>query len=349
MITVLFKVIEEGAGHSGSKTFLLLGKMFGPEVLNEKGKPNGWHMFNVEIMVFPSLKTVVKAIINTWMALRPNHGILAGKKITDREAMESALGEMGFHWLSQKRFNHKLVMPNIGKFVGKQEFDSCMDCRWHRQLRMGSDEMDFDFSDEDGLSLRDMKKGRGAYQPEHACLLFGTFLEEQWEMLDELNRIIEGGIIRGSVVNLNGGFGVEPKWVNLQEMVMGDLEAKACLFHRQTAFTSDMRRRDTTQVIRTQQLGAMTKALGNPFERREWKDMIPVGWMPRTDSGLLIPGAIEITSPTLNWEVARNVQPSLQVEPKRLQDRNSVRGHTEQHAVQQEQLPASTADIAERL
>jgi len=317
-----FKRLCTEPGENGARVEILLAQVTGSVVLNWNGKTNGRWVFNVHVHVFPSGKVWVQVVDNDRPTVRPSAGILQGMKITDGTAVKAAVGELGVHWLNQKVYGGRLRLPDISAFARYQEYDSCMNCRWHRRVRMGSDEMDFDFSEEDGRSLREMERPKGCYQPEHLCLLFSVFIEEQFFMMEEINRIMEGGVIGSSLVNLAAGFGVEPVWRRLRDIIDHDIQERACLFHRQSKFQANQDY-GVTQVVHTKVQSTMKKRLMStgPKAKNNWEDIIPIGWLPRYGKGILIPGGIEMSISKIDLTEVQHVQQSLSFRRQQLQSR----------------------------
>ena len=159
---------------------------------------------------------------------------------------------------------------------------------------MGSDEIGFDFSDEDGENLREMPKDiyAAAVQPRFQCTLFGHWLEISFGLMPTLNDVVAHGVKNSSSVNLREGFDSWPldrfrqkrpmtmdpddspyeaplrgdptgEWADLEWLRKAMMQGRACTFHRERS--------------------------------RFWKDPLPSGWMPQVTDGVLI-AATTLTS-----------------------------------------------------
>ena len=398
MIEASFRIVSDGKGELGERRVMLLAHMFGKEIVNwqelvfsrhktddprgrwKKGdvkhqpdyaRGHGWHNWNLILRLFPN-RTEVEVIANSFCGVRPTEGPLEGLKIWEPEAIQAAIGELGLRWFSQQA-GIPLKLPDISKAARYSQFDSCMKCQYRRQIRMGSDEMELDFSDTDGRNLRDLERWDGAYQPQHICSLFNTFLEVQWDMLWELNRISEGGMVRGQLVNIAAGFDSERHeiehtdkriingkeivtkrkekvglgWININTLVEKELDTRACNFHRESK-RPVLRRGDTTHVIHAKERSHIKRLLSptGSFPKKVWVDLVPVGWMPKAMGGILVPGGVVMVCDEINWE-ASNVQRSMPTGQKQLQNRLESPADTGEHVVPADECGARAIRFAE--
>jgi len=317
MIELSFKEVSTEQGEHGSTITTILAHAFDPKIIAWVGHSNGWWNVNVFITVFPSRKCRVEAVAQEILMVQPKEGPLGGVRMWDNESQLSAIAEMAFKWLNMKRDGSLIApMPKIEV----RPWANCTNCRHFHIIRMGSDEMEMDFRDCEGESVRDMQPHAGAYQPVHACRLFNMFLEAEWGLLSELNRLMEGGPTKGSLVNLGAGFATEPRWMNIREFVRRELEEKACTFHRlqpkpfRVTKTKPNRWSSTVanQVDQSRMAGVLARTGGG----KDWFDIVPFGWMPKTDPIRVIGmGGIEFYNEEL--EAKRDVFESMQIEQER--------------------------------
>jgi len=189
------------------------------------------------IAIFKSGKSSVQSNI-TFPTVRPKYGLLAGTNVSDPEGTEAAMSKLALRWLGTKvdfqpprvaMSNHGFiskVVDSNGQLI-EQRFDitrDCTKCRWFRSLRFGSDEFisGFDFSDENGECLRLMPKSnydRGV-SSEHVCALFGTYVEETFDIVTKLNTIGQCAQNNG-LVNIREGYDSWPIGISLRRKHLG--------------------------------------------------------------------------------------------------------------------------------
>jgi len=306
----------------------LLFIMDGPELVKQT-RSDQWRA-KVEIHVFRSGKTMISITTDDAPVIRPKTGILAGVKIVDSmqrkqsgTSWTSIAGELSFHWLNQQ-YSGRLRLPNFSKSVGNQEYDSCLNCRWVKMVRMGSDEMEMDLSDEDGLNLREFSRGsRGpAIEPKFQCTLFAIWLEETFGILDELNVMAEGGMVNSSLINLTAGWGIE-RWQSLEYVRQSMLSSRACLFHRQNRRIVGSVMNEATTICTN------FPGKGGGEKKGIWIDRVPPGWMPADADGIIGPGKVSVWLESVPRTVLDHreetmiyVQQSMQTKQKQLPSGN---------------------------
>ena len=277
-----------------------------PEMIKER-ETHKWFS-NVIVSVSKRLRCSVRIDTKTfWMpVLRLRNTDLAGVKLSDwpvtrkRKAQAgadsepmfignswtAAVCELGFLWL-RNHLKQPLTICNPERWAGDQTKDTCLNCRWCRMVRMGSDEMDLDFKDDDGMSRRDFGDiVPGAFQPIYQCLLFTTWLEVEFGLIEEFNVMSEGGMVNDQLINIRAGWGQE-KWHNIEWVRTQMMRTKACLFHRQRNFSYGFQSSGNTT------LDGGGRSL-NEYEDSDWYDKVPVGWMPKTGRGIIVIGGIEL-------------------------------------------------------
>jgi len=318
-----FRIVEvEDNDHpkfGRSQTFLIHGWM-------KKGGPllQNWNA-NVPVKVFPSGKTFVEDITSTFTIVRPTEGILKGVKIVDIKALEASAARLAVSWLS-KQLKRNLKPPAVpdtdirvaveGQIGDERVFfeseipRSCTSCRWFRRVRDGGEEEgEFDFSDEDGLSLRDFDSNRSV-EPRFQCLLSGVWLEDFFGISDELNEMSQSGMKDGRLINLRMDFDSwptelfrRPNWHPDQEEEELNTEAT-----RERLDPDDVAPPPQQLPVATDPTGewASLEWLRNQLfrdrscplhrersERRE--ERIPAGWMPDfPDGSVLTVGGLRV-------------------------------------------------------
>jgi len=302
MLSVQFKTIRHKT-NGNTLELLVFGRL--REQRNVSAEKIGDYNTNTTMKLFPSGKTYISTNGSGFSCIRPRTGLLRGVKITDPEALTSAIGLTALRWYNLKWGTHFKAPEIHPKFVDRaytftgsgdnnkpikvtsKVQKSCLQCRWFRSVRMGSDEIGFDFSDEDGENLRELPKDMyaAAVQPRFQCTLFGHWLEISFGLMDSLNDVVAHGVKNSSRVNLREGFDSWPldrfrqkrpmsmdpdeqpheepmrgdptgEWGDLEWLRKAKMQDRACEFHRERS--------------------------------KFWKDPIPAGWMPQVENGVLI-------------------------------------------------------------
>lgn len=161
---------------------------------------------------------------------RPTSGVLTGVKVMDREGTLAAMAKVALSWLEEETMR-EIIPPALPRTELKFRYlyqneagtlspaegildRSCLQCRWYRRQRNGSDEWGVeasDFSDEEGEVLRDAPADMytGGEVSQAQCTLFGTYIEELFHLTDTLNDMIQFGV-RNELVNIRCGFDSMP-------------------------------------------------------------------------------------------------------------------------------------------
>ncbi len=290
------------------KKILLYSIVFGNDMVWE-GKTKYWPV-NTIINLYPSLNVTINSECLEWPCVRRRHGDLTGIKIRDKDSMLAAVGEMAFYWLLHTT-GLELRLPTIGwKVVGDQTRDTCRECRYCSHVRMGSDEFDMDFSDDSGTCQRDLPKGRKhgpdwVIPPTHLCQLFGFYLEEEFGLLAPLNQMAEGGMVKGNMINMGAGYGLD-NWVMINDYISRRIEDLSCPWHRQRDFSFGGSNIQDTMGEKGPY--AKKSTLGKGYH-----DIVPPGWLPRTDRGILVPGGIELWNEKIALSALQ--EPTLEQRP----------------------------------
>ena len=234
------------------------------------------------------------------------------------------------------RYGGTLSPPAIpDRIIGDRSQDGCASCRWGRQRAVRREEI-LGTTHDDAYGapldmLSQLNEGESSHRdrkpsPSWMCTLHNGWIEEMFDHMPELDRIVEGGEYEGRV-NLRAGFGSEPtfaqkivlpEWEDVTQMLL-DRDGNAILdgngaprfvkrrvrkvvFHDRAGWSQE-EWRDIHELRR--QIVESKACLFHRTETERFKDRIPFGWMPKTESGVKVGAGLSVWCKDLPRELIR--------------------------------------------